>query len=61
MTFETEEARLAFHSLTTQTQVEWLAFEEALADSGKSVHVTAVTFPEGGGSEISIRVDEKSK
>lgn len=60
MTFASEEVRHAFHALPTQTQYEWLHWDEQLASGAYELHVQAVeNTPDH--LQMSVRIDKKLK
>lgn len=60
MTFENDEVREKFHLLPAQQQYDYCLLEVIEARKGKQIHIKEVALsPEGGGSEVFIRIDEK--
>lgn len=58
MTFQSEVAKELFHKLPTDTQLLYTRMEEMLADSGKFLHVVAVTT-DGNRLEILIGISNE--
>lgn len=55
MTYEDEQTREEFHLLAASEQIEWMEFENALAEKGHSLHVSDVTVV-GSQSSVCISI-----
>ena len=60
MTFASEEVRMAFHQLPTQTQVEYTEMENRFADRGSGLHIEAVNH-HADCLEVVVRVSHQFK
>ncbi len=60
MTFQTEDVRLKYHGLPTETQVIYDEMEARLAKRGYRIHVDDIVI-EKSLSEVVIRVTENFK
>ena len=58
MTFDDEETQTKFHALKTQTQYDFVNFEEFLATMGYVLHIAKA---EDGELEMRVRIDKESK
>jgi len=60
MTFDSDVARNAFHSLPTDTQLAYSRMEYLLADTGRAMSVCAVSVaPQGDRLEVMIRITDQ--